>query len=64
MSKVLERFNRVLDALEFLGGIEGKAIEHRHLPVSPLFHGVCKDVANHVSTTRLSVAHEQGKTKA
>ena len=51
MSKVLERFNGVLDALEFLDGIEGNRTQ-----------AVCKDVANH-STTRIGVAHEEGKTK-
>ena len=64
MSKVLERFNRVLDALEFLNGIKGNRTQAVHLPVPPLFLGVCKDVANHVSTTRIGVAHEEGKTEA
>ena len=48
MSKVLERVNRALDALEFLDGIEGNRTQAVHLPVPPLFLGVCKDVANHV----------------
>ena len=64
MSKALERVNRALDALEFLDGIEGNRTQAVHLPVPPLFLGVCKDVANHVSTTRIGVAHEEGKTKA
>jgi hypothetical protein len=35
-----------------------------HLPVPPLFLGACKDVDNHVSTTRMSVAQEESKSKA
>ena len=62
MSKVLERVNRALDALEFLDGIEGHRTQAVHLAVPPLFLG--KDVANHLSTTRIGVVHEEGKTKA
>jgi len=64
MSKVLERVNRGLDALEFLDGIESNRTQAVHLPVPPLFLGACTDVANHVSTPRIGVAHEEGKTKA
>ncbi len=63
MSKVLERVNRALDALEFLDG-ECNRTQEVLLPRPPLFLGVCKDVANHVSTTRRGVGHEEGKTEA
>ena len=57
MSKVLERVNRALAALEFLEGIEG--IERRQcISLCHLSSLVCKDVANHVSTTRIGMQNQ------
>jgi len=55
--------SQAVDAQQFLDGIEGNRTQPVHLPVPPPFIGVCKDLANHVSTTRIGVAHEEGKTK-